>query len=819
MSQESLIAFTRYTKPDYQPAGHHKLIAEALERVERGECKRLMIFMPPRHGKSELASRRFPAWFLGRNPDRSIIAASYNSELATDFGREVRDVVGSKLYGNVFDTRLSENSQAAGRWHTNGRGGYVAAGVGTAVTGRGAHCFVAGTLVDTDVGPLPIEQLEHVSHTRKVLSYNHSTQQIELQNVQAFAARTGVGIYRVTTAAGRVVEATGDHPFFTERGYIEARSLAAGDRLLCVVSERSDQDRVCVSQMGNELRAGPLLLADVQPEARFDQRPQAVREVWRENASQDNAVLSRLSSQGGRTGKGVSEDTKDLPNLRQGVQRGVAREGEKVSGVLLQDLCGHRALQTHVWTGQSEVEGRRDAVAGESTRGAGVSGYAGTYSRARQLLLRSVQGNDQAGSASHRQLADEQQRYELDNPLLVASSTGTQLSGWKSERDYVLSVERIGEQARVFDIQVSENHNFFANGVLVHNCLLIDDPLKDRVEADSEVTREKVWRWYTSTAYTRLEGDVAASAIEDDDIWQDFQKEIAAGEAEPFEGAIVLIMTRWNEDDLAGRLIAAQKNGGDQWEVLDLPALSEDGKALWPEKYSAERLGRIRAAIGPRDWTALYQQRPAPEEGTYFQRAWFKRHARKPDVVNTYITSDYAVTEGGGDYTEHAVWGLDPDNRLFMLDWWHGQTSSDVWIERLLDLIDRWKPLCCFGEKGVIEKAVRPQLDRRMMERGIYARMEWLPSIADKPTRARSFQSRAAMGLVSLPETEDGERVLSQLLTFPAGKYDDAVDVCSLMGAAIDQAHSGIAMPANQRSAGLSGYGAPNDNRGTSWRT
>lgn len=488
LAQESLIAFTRYTKPDYQPAGHHKLIAEALERVERGECKRLMIFMPPRHGKSELASRRFPAWFLGRNPDRSIIAASYNSELATDFGREVRDIVGSKLYANVFDARLSENSQAAGRWHTSGRGGYVAAGVGTAVTGRGAHV------------------------------------------------------------------------------------------------------------------------------------------------------------------------------------------------------------------------------------------------------------------------------------------------------------------------------------------LLIDDPFKDRVEADSETTREKVWRWYTSTAYTRLEGDVAASVVDDDDIWQDFQREIVTGEAEPFEGAIVLIMTRWNEDDLAGRLIAAQAKGGDQWEKLDLPALSEDGKALWPEKYSAERLGRIKAAIGPRDWTALYQQRPAPEEGTFFQRGWFKRHARKPDVYNVYITSDYAVTEGGGDYTEHAVWGLDPDNRLFMLDWWHGQTSSDVWIERLLDLIERWKPLCCFGEKGVIEKAVRPQLDRRMMERRVYCRMEWLPSIADKPTRARSFQSRAAMGLVSLPETEDGERVLSQLLTFPAGKHDDAVDVCSLMGAAIDQAHSGIAAVVNERTGSRNGYAPVRESGGSSWR-
>src|SRR4051812_8155606 len=93
-ARRSLIPFTEYTLPYYKPANHHRLIAEKLEAVERGEIKRLMIFMPPRHGKSELASKRFPAWYLGKNADKQIIAASYNSELSTDFGREVRNIVG-----------------------------------------------------------------------------------------------------------------------------------------------------------------------------------------------------------------------------------------------------------------------------------------------------------------------------------------------------------------------------------------------------------------------------------------------------------------------------------------------------------------------------------------------------------------------------------------------------------------------------------------------------------------------------------------------------------------------------------------------------
>jgi len=142
-ARTGLLAFTKYRNTNYQAAAHHSLIADKLEAVERGEIKRLMIFMPPRHGKSELASRSFPSWYLGRNPNKQIIAASYNSDLAGDFGREVRNIVGSPEYRAVFgDVSLSADSQAADRWHTNKGGSYVAAGVGTAITGRGADVFL-----------------------------------------------------------------------------------------------------------------------------------------------------------------------------------------------------------------------------------------------------------------------------------------------------------------------------------------------------------------------------------------------------------------------------------------------------------------------------------------------------------------------------------------------------------------------------------------------------------------------------------------------------------------------------------------------------
>lgn len=451
-ARQSLLAFTEYTNPLYVSADHHRRICEKLEAVERGEIDRLMIFMPPRHGKSELASKRFPAWCLGRKPQRQIIAASYNSDLANDFGRNVRNIVDEPEFGEVFPgVTLATDSHAANRMNTNHGGAYVAAGVGTAVTGRGAHIA------------------------------------------------------------------------------------------------------------------------------------------------------------------------------------------------------------------------------------------------------------------------------------------------------------------------------------------LIDDPFKDRGEADSERRRDLVWDWYRSTLFTRLMPG----------------------------GAVVVIATRWHEDDLAGRLLAAE----DDWEVLDLPAIDDDGNALWPEWYDETALKRIKDTIGPREWSALYQQKPQPDEGTFFQRDWLKEWATKPERLNIYGTSDYAVTDGGGDYTVHRVWGVDAAGTIYRLDGWRGQTAADKWIDEKLDLIKRHKPLAWFGEAGVIQKAVEPMLRRRMLDRKIFCRLEWIPSIADKPTRARGFQARAAMGKVRFEPGAD----VSEYLSFPAGKHDDEVDTASLMGRALDMAHPAI-VPMREKKNPRDDYGA-NEREVDDWKT
>jgi len=142
-SRDDFLTFVRKMWPAFIGGRHHEIMADAFERVANGELKRLIINMPPRHTKSEFASYLFPAWFLGRYPEKKIIQTAHTAELAVGFGRKVRNLIGQDDFQSVFPgIELSSDSKAAGRWNTNKRGDYFAIGVGGAVTGKGADVLI-----------------------------------------------------------------------------------------------------------------------------------------------------------------------------------------------------------------------------------------------------------------------------------------------------------------------------------------------------------------------------------------------------------------------------------------------------------------------------------------------------------------------------------------------------------------------------------------------------------------------------------------------------------------------------------------------------
>ena len=452
-AQTSLINFTEYTFPKYRTAKHHRAIAEQLERVERGEIDRLMLLVPPRHGKSELASHRFPAWFLGRQPDKQFLSISATESLASDFGRAVRNTISSAEYKSIFlnPTELAEDSQARGKWHTSAGGIYYAMGIGGSVLGRGA------------------------------------------------------------------------------------------------------------------------------------------------------------------------------------------------------------------------------------------------------------------------------------------------------------------------------------------DCMLIDDPYASMQDALSELTRKTVWDWYTGTAYNRLMPG----------------------------GKIIVINHRMHESDLCGMLLEQQAAGGDKWEVVELQAINEQGEALWPDAYPIEALERIKRNSQARFWSALYQQRPSPDEGDYFKVDWLKPYDKAPDArtLRVYGGSDYATTSDGGDFTVHAVVGIDPEGRMYLLDVWRKQASSDVWVEAFCDLVLEHQPIGWAEETGQIKSGVGPWIEKRQRERKAYVYREQFPTRGDKAVRAQSMRGRMALDGLYVPVNAPWYPAFrSELLSFPAGKHDDCVDAIGLIGQLLDRMMAGEHLPAAPKVANASGY-------------
>ena len=141
-AKDDFMAFTKAVWPEFIEGAHHRVIAQKFNDLATGKITRLIVNMPPRHTKSEFASYLLPAWMVGRNPKLKIIQATHTGELAVRFGRKAKTLIDSEDYRKIFDTTLREDSQAAGRWETAQGGEYFAAGVGGAITGRGADLLI-----------------------------------------------------------------------------------------------------------------------------------------------------------------------------------------------------------------------------------------------------------------------------------------------------------------------------------------------------------------------------------------------------------------------------------------------------------------------------------------------------------------------------------------------------------------------------------------------------------------------------------------------------------------------------------------------------
>lgn len=220
----------------------------------------------------------------------------------------------------------------------------------------------------------------------------------------------------------------------------------------------------------------------------------------------------------------------------------------------------------------------------------------------------------------------------------------------------------------------------------------------------------------------------------------------------------------------------------------------------FPEELAAERRKMLRINKDLHDH--VYGGQCRSRAGIIFKRHWFQFFdlGKEPKALNLYIASDYAAPPdpdnpaADPDWTEHGVFGVDPDDNVYVLAWWSGQEDPAVWIDAWIDLCSRHEPMAAFREKGAILRSVDGQMRRRMEQRGVYTRCIDLASISGKAERALGFAARASLKKVFLPNGQPwSARLLNQLCAFTGqdGRTDDMVDACSLFGRGVE--HTDVA--------------------------
>lgn len=288
--------------------------------------------------------------------------------------------------------------------------------------------------------------------------------------------------------------------------------------------------------------------------------------------------------------------------------------------------------------------------------------------------------------------------------------------------------------------------------------LIIDDPIKNREEAESEVIRKKIWDWYTSTARTRLEKGAA----------------------------VIVIMTRWHLFDLVGLLIEAEGTGGEKWHRVTYPAISTHqeayrapGEALWPEKYDVQALNAIRNTVGERDWLALFQQTPVASDSQDFRQEFF-RYFEQADAdklqLDYYTGVDLAISQkDAADNVVIRTVGKERNKpNIYLIEETAGKLDPTATIEAIFMHYEKYKSIRIGIETVAYQQALVHFLQEEQRRRNVYFNIQEIRSTAQKEIRIRSLVPMYKAGVVFHRHSD--KALESELLQFPQGKHDDRID-------------------------------------------
>ena len=623
--------FCKVLAPDFYMEGRDYLkeLCYALQHLYESDEKVLIINMPPRHGKSRTAGL-FAEWIFGRTPSEKIITGSYNEQLSTTFSRNVRDAIMERkaskdriVYSDIFPkTRLKRGSSAANLWTLEGQHiSYLATSPGGTVTGFGASlmiiddivknadeamnetvlenhwtwfCFTGETLVTTHKGKIPIKDL-HVGD--KVLTFNHSECMIEEKEIVKVDSHLS-SIYRLEFENGKTIECTGNHKFFTNKGYLSIEQILS--LLRCPIEEGET-----------------ILFSDLQKQSEsWSGCEDKLFELWERDSFREKEQTEQIL----------------FCELQERVQ------SEKREGSLCRVGKNKRRLEERSW----EMPEMR--FYGESS------------------------------SASYRPQYKEQRRGESDSSMYILPLRLSQVTRLSSN-----------DLRRVYDIEVKDNHNFFANDVLVHNC---------------------------NTMLSRLEKG----------------------------GKLVIIATRWNSKDLSGRIIDHYNSIGVPYTLITKKALQDDGTMLCDDVLDRPAYDLIVKTMGREIVEANYNQKPIDLVGRLYNIG-FETYTDIPRDEKNYslleeICAYCDTADQGDDYLCLIIYGL-YRGQCYVLDVYFTKDGMEITEGETAKRLYKYQV-----NRAFIESNNGGRGFGRSVERILREKYHWYKTYVDLFTQSRNKKAR-----------------------------------------------------------------------------
>lgn len=809
LDDKSLANYIRFAWADVEPNEpyihnwHIDAISEHLEAVTSGQITKLIINMPPRFLKSTLMSVMWPTWEWTTKPWTKFLYSSYAGNLAVRDSIKCRLLIQSAWYQSLFGNRFKLITELQEKLQNDKNGYRLAASVGGSATGEGGDrvvCLDYDTIIHTNCGMYKIGDIVNNSLNVMIYSYNHNTDKIELKKIKKYYQNNAARSFKVKLSNGTIIKATGNHPFFViGRGYIQAAHLKKNDEVIVYDQKLSSL------QQGNKQAArtfckskkGYLLQSQVLWGMAKGQKQFTVSR-WNENCCVPK-LSERISSktfnaktqisvkvlfetvpfgilQKNKVAENNSEDSSQMFRLRESNFNSQTRFWQEK--VLFPRLCKQSAQSLY----QRNKEWPIFTWDGTRTISSRIQSDDSNNQESRFESVLSLQKNQRTEQerircSSYRLQQTQQQSRELNNfmPNLSRLNAWEFTESQEVDRVFVESVTESDWLDTTYNLEVEGNNNYFANGVLVHNC---DDPHKIE-EIESDTVRQGVLDWWDQTMNTRLNN--------------------------PKLSARVITMQRLHEEDLVGHLLASNQG----YVHLCLPMEYEgqkyftpifwrnpftgvkekygdprtkEGELLFPKRYGPKEVQSLKTELLDYGYASKYQQHPIPKGGAMFHRNWFKLEKASPIEIKKSVRYwDKAGTAGGGAYTVGVRMVILPNNLVIIEDVVRAQVA-DLEREEMIKQtaqMDRFQrpntQIWIEQEPGSGGKDAAAATIRNLAGFPVYTERP----TGDKMTRASPLAAYAKAGNVYYLEADWNDAFLREFEFFPRGKYKDQVDASS----------------------------------------